>query len=78
MAHMGQRSLIWYRVPLLHGPMPEQKYKPRNAFSPHIGTLCARANKNLHTLGAKTWHRPDAMLRMIIPSSIRVRPLGDQ
>ena len=34
-------------------------------FSKHIGALCVRANKNVHTLGAKLGIDPMLLLRMI-------------
>jgi hypothetical protein len=34
-------------------------------FSKHIGTLCVRANKNVHTLGAALGIDPMLLLRMI-------------
>ena len=34
-------------------------------FSKHVGTLCVRANKNVHTLGEKLGIDPMELLRMI-------------
>jgi hypothetical protein len=42
--------------------MPEPKVYE---FSKHIGALCVRANKNVHTLGEKLGIDPMLLLRMI-------------
>jgi plasmid maintenance system antidote protein VapI len=42
-------------------------------FSKHIGTLCVRANKNVHTLGEKLGIDPMELLRMINGRSVATK-----
>jgi hypothetical protein len=56
---------IFPAASMMYGPITAMPEPNVYEFSKHIGAICVRANKNLHTLDAALGINPMLLLRMI-------------